>query len=64
MPEVRLVESRALYYLENVNHLNLKGNLISDFTENVAPFLMTTQRLDELYLDGNPVVRSVDKFRD
>ena len=64
MPEVNLVESKSLYYLENVTTLNLKGNLINDFHEQVGPFLMTTQRLDSLFLAGNPVIQNTDKYRD
>ena len=41
LPQVNLVHSKPLYFLENVTTLNLEGNLIEDFDEQVAPILMT-----------------------
>jgi hypothetical protein len=64
MPGVGLVESKPLYYLENVSKMNLRDNNIQDFKEHVVPILMTVSRLDQIILTGNPVVKQTPKFRD
>ena len=63
MPNVNLVNSKPLYYLENLHTLNLQKNKIEDLQGQVAPFLMTCQRLKNLQLQQNPVVKTF-KYRD
>lgn len=48
MPNVNLFDAKPLYYLENLATLNLQNNKISDLQSQVAPFLMTCQRLRTL----------------
>ena len=64
LPMVNLIQSKPLYFLENVTHLNLEHNLIDDFEEQVAPILMTLQNLENLKMAGNPVVKLTAKYRD
>jgi len=64
MENVRLEQSHALYFLENVRTLNLKNNVIYDFQEEVSPFLITAKRLEKLVLTGNPVTKQTAKYRD
>lgn len=48
MPNVNLIESKPLYYLESLQSLNLTDNRISDIQEHVAPLLMTMHYLTDL----------------
>jgi hypothetical protein len=64
LPEVRLVNCKPLYFLENLRTLNLSDNLIRDFDEQVSPVLMTLQRLISLKLINNPVTKNTSKYRD
>lgn len=63
MPNVNLVESKPLYYLENLYTLNLQNNRISDFQNQVAPILMTLMSLRNMQLQNNPVIKTF-KYRD
>ena len=64
LPEVKLVNCKPLYFLENITKLNLENNIIEDFDDQVSPILMTLQHLNTLNLKGNPVVRLTPKYRD
>jgi Leucine-rich repeat (LRR) protein len=64
LPEVRLVNCKSLYFLENLRTLNLSDNLIRDFEEQVSPVLMTLHRLTSLRLANNPVTKVTPKYRD
>lgn len=50
MPSVNLVECKALYYLENLGFLNLQNNHVSDLQNELAPVLMTCQRIRNLQM--------------
>jgi hypothetical protein len=50
LPQVNLVDSKSLYYLENLITLNLKGNSIADFDNCLAPILMTLRSLQKIEL--------------
>jgi hypothetical protein len=50
LPKVYLVDSKPLYYLENLMFLNLQNNAIFDFDGCIAPILMTLQCLSKLEL--------------
>jgi Leucine-rich repeat (LRR) protein len=63
LPEVRLVNCKPLYFLENLITLNLADNLIEDFEDQVSPMLMTLQSLRTLNLKNNPVTKTA-KYRD
>jgi Leucine-rich repeat (LRR) protein len=63
MPNVNLVESKPLYYLESLETLNLTDNKIADIQEHIAPLLMTMHYLTNLQLLRNPVTK-VFKYRD
>lgn len=59
----KVKDSKSLYYLENLDQLNLKDNLISNFDENVCPLLQTMSCLRNLWLTNNPVTQ-ISKYRD
>jgi len=54
---------KPLYYLENIDYLNLKDNLIEDFDGEVCPLLQTMNCLRHLTLSQNPVCH-ISKYRD
>ena len=63
LPKVNLIRCKPLYFLENLITLNLNDNLIEDFSDEVAPMLMTLIRLTQLTMLRNPVVKTF-KYRD
>lgn len=63
LPQVRLVDSKPLYYLENLRTLNLRNNQILDFQQSIAPILMTLNQLQYMMLANNPVTKA-PKYRD
>jgi Leucine-rich repeat (LRR) protein len=64
LPDVKLINCKPLYFLENITQMNLENNMIEDFEDQVSPMLMTLQHLNTLNLKGNPVVRLTPKYRD
>ena len=63
MPNSQLRQIKPLYYLESLDTLNLRGNMIDDFENEVCPILQTMNSLRYLSLKGNPVT-GIPKYRD
>lgn len=63
IPNSRVINTKPLYYLEGLDTLNLKDNLISDFEHQICPILQTMNCLRILNLSKNPVT-SITKYRD
>ena len=63
IPNSRVIQIKPLYYLEGLEQLNLKDNLVSNFEQDVCPILQTMNRLAVLNLKNNPVT-SITKYRD
>lgn len=63
IPNSRVIQIKPLYYLEGLEQLNLKDNLVSNFEQDVCPILQTMNRLGVLNLKNNPVT-SITKYRD
>ena len=54
---------KPLYYLENLDIINLQNNLIEDFEQELCPLLQTMNALRILNLKGNPITQ-ITKYRD
>lgn len=63
LPNSRVVNPKPLYYLEGLDTLNLRDNLIADFEHQVCPILQTMNCLRILNLSKNPVTQ-ITKYRD
>ena len=63
MPNCQVLLAKSLYYLEGIEILNLKDNLIQDFENEVCPLLQTMNMLRILNLKNNPVLNT-PKYRD
>ena len=63
MPNCNIVAPKPLYYLENLDHLNIRDNYIEDFEQQICPILQTMNILKILNLKGNPVTQ-ITKYRD
>mmetsp|Transcript_14175 Transcript_14175/g.22087 ORF Transcript_14175/g.22087 Transcript_14175/m.22087 type:complete len:245 (+) Transcript_14175:265-999(+) len=63
LPNSNVVNPKPLYYLENIEHLNMKDNKIEDFEHQVCPLLQTMNQLYILQLNRNPV-SVITKYRD
>lgn len=55
IPNARLQKIKPLYYLEQLDILNMADNGIDDFENEVCPLLQTMNALRTLNLRGNPV---------
>ena len=55
--------TKALYYLEYLETLNLSRNMVEDFETEIYPFLQTITGLNCLDLSFNPVILT-PKYRD
>jgi len=63
IPNSRVLQIKALYYLEGLEQLNLKDNSVGNFEQEVCPILQTINGLRILNLKNNPVT-SITKYRD
>ena len=63
LPNSRVINPKPLYYLEGLDTLNLKDNLITDFEHQVCPLLQTMNCLRILNISKNPVT-AITKYRD
>lgn len=63
IPNSNVFATKALYYLEGLDHLNLKDNHVSDFEQEICPILQTMNCLRVLNLKNNPVT-GITKYRD
>lgn len=63
IPNANVRDIKPLYYLENLELLNLKDNLVREFESDVCPILQTMNGLRVLNLKNNPVT-NITKYRD
>ena len=63
LPNSNVLNPKPLYYLEQLDTLNLKDNKIGDFENQVCPLLQTMNCLRIINLKNNPVT-SITKYRD
>jgi protein phosphatase 1 regulatory subunit 42 len=63
LPNSQVVNPKPLYYLEGLETLNMKENLIEDFENQVCPLLQTMNNLRILNLAKCPVTQ-ITKYRD
>ena len=63
IPNANVENPRPLYYLEGLDSLNLRDNLIDDFEQQVCPILQTMNTLKVVSFKNNPVT-SITKYRD
>lgn len=63
IPNTNIANPKPLYYLEQLETLNMKENLINDFENQVCPLLQTMNCLKTLDLRSNPCCK-ITKYRD